>query len=357
MTSAATSIGPSHRTPTAPARLFQAAQLDPLREPLPHSIPMTYRAAFLLPFTIALISFAARHPQAQSPADIVLRPGRAATVAGAWTVVADATAADGVAVRHPNAGAAKLAQALAQPPNYFEQPFTAEANVPYRLWIRGKAQSDYWGNDSVFVQFTNSVDNSGAARYQVGTTSAFEVNLEDCSGCGLSGWGWQDNGWGVGVLGPEVVFATSGTQRIRVQTREDGFVIDQIVLSPQRYLTTAPGSLRNDTTIVPFPQGPAITLVRRPYLQQMSSTRVVITWATRESGVPSVRLSTASTVRTVTGAGRLVPASQSGLGFDYYHHEVAVSGLSAATSYTYDAAVGSAPVMSAGFRTAPATGT
>ena len=63
------------------------------------------------------------------------------------------------------------------------------------------------------------------------------MNLEDCSGCGLSGWGWQDNGWGVGVLGPEVVFASSGTQRIRVQTREDGFTIDQIVLSPQRYLT------------------------------------------------------------------------------------------------------------------------
>ena len=278
---------------------------------------------------------------------------------GGWTVIADPTAADGAAVRHPNASGAKLTQALAQPVNYFEQTFTAEANVPYHLWVRGKAQSDYWGNDSVFVQFTNSVDgSSGAARYQVGTTSAFEVNLEDCSGCGLSGWGWQDNGWGVGVLGPEVVFATSGTQRMRVQTREDGFSIDQIVLSPERYFTGAPGPLKNDATIVPYaPQGPVVTLVRRPYLQQMSSARVVITWATRESGVPSVRVSAASTARTVTGVSRLVPASRSGLGFDYYHHEVAVSGLSAATTYTYDAALGSAPVMSAEFRTAPAPGT
>ena len=162
--------------------------------------------------------------------------------------------------------------------------------------MRGKAQSDYWGNDSVFVQFSSSVDGSGAARYRIGTTSAYEVNLEDCSGCGLSGWGWQDNGWGVGVLGPEVVFASPGTQRIRVQTREDGFTIDQIVLSPQRYFTTAPGSLKNDTTIVPTgTQGSGVTLVRRPYLQQMSSTRVVVSWATRESGVPSVRVATAST--------------------------------------------------------------
>jgi hypothetical protein len=272
-------------------------------------------------------------------------------------MVTDATAADGVALRHPNAGAAKLAQALAQPANYFEQTFTAEANVAYRLWMRGKAQSNNWGNDSVFVQFSSSVDEDGDAMYRIGTPSAYEVNLEDCSGCGLSGWGWQDNGWGAGVLGPEVVFASPGTQRIRVQTREDGFTIDQIILSPQRYVATAPGSLKNDATIVPTGTGSNINLVRRPYLQKMSSTGVVITWATRESGVPGVRVATASTSRNVSGASRLVPSSRSGLGFDYYHHEVVVAGLSAATSYTYDAAVGSAAVMSAGFRTAPATGT
>jgi hypothetical protein len=77
------------------------------------------------------------------------------------------------------------------------------------------------------------------------------VNLEDCSGCGLSGWGWQDNGWGVGVLGPEIFFATSGTHTIRIQAREDGFSIDQIVLSPSRFISSAPGALKNDSTIVP----------------------------------------------------------------------------------------------------------
>jgi hypothetical protein len=38
---------------------------------------------------------------------------------------------------------------------------------------------------------------------------------------------------------------------IRVQVREDGFGIDQIVLSAATYFTSAPGSLKNDATILP----------------------------------------------------------------------------------------------------------
>ena len=77
------------------------------------------------------------------------------------------------------------------------------------------------------------------------------MNLEDCSDCGISGWKWQDNGYGAGVLGPVIRFSTTGTQTIRVQTREDGLSIDQIVLSPSTYLNDAPGALTNDTTILP----------------------------------------------------------------------------------------------------------
>ena len=58
-----------------------------------------------------------------------------------------------------------------------------------------------------------------------------KYNLEDCSGCGVSGWGWQDNGYGTGVLGPLIYFSDDGPQTIRMQTREDGLSIDQIVLS------------------------------------------------------------------------------------------------------------------------------
>lgn len=51
-------------------------------------------------------------------------------------------------------------------------------------------------------------------------------------------------------MGPTLYFQTTGTHRIRVQVREDGLSIDQIVLSPSSYLNTSPGTLMNDTTIL-----------------------------------------------------------------------------------------------------------
>jgi hypothetical protein len=90
--------------------------------------------------------------------------------------------------------------------------------------------------------------------FRIGTTSAAAVNLEECSGCGLSNWGWQDNGWGVGVFGPLIRFATSGTHTIRIQVKEDGFSIDQIVLSSSTFKNSSPGALKNDTKILPRSQ-------------------------------------------------------------------------------------------------------
>jgi endonuclease/exonuclease/phosphatase family metal-dependent hydrolase len=123
----------------------------------------------------------------------------------------------------------------------------------------------------VFVQFSGSVNSSGSAVYRTGTTNALEVNLEDCSGCGVSGWGWQDDGWGVGVLGPLVYFQTSGTQVIRVQTREDGMSIDQIVLSPANYLVAAPGALKNDGTILGYTEGSAQLVNQSPQVSISAS--------------------------------------------------------------------------------------
>ena len=170
---------------------------------------------------------------------------------GNYVVVSDATAAGGARLHNPDAGAAKLTNALASPGTYVELQFSAQAGVAYRLWIRGKAQDDNPFNDSIFVQFDDSVDDQGVPKSRIGTTSSEVINLEDCFACGLSGWGWQDNGWGVGVLGPLVYFANSGTHTLRIQVREDGLSIDQIVLSPQAYLNSAPGAVVNDTTILP----------------------------------------------------------------------------------------------------------
>jgi hypothetical protein len=66
----------------------------------------------------------------------------------------------------------------------------------------------------------------------------------------VSNWGWQDTAIGAGVLGPAVYFAQSGPQTIRIQVREDGLGIDQIVLSSFYYTSAAPGTVKNDTTML-----------------------------------------------------------------------------------------------------------
>jgi hypothetical protein len=201
--------------------------------------------ATILPLTSVVSS-----PTATTSTEIVLHANSATTVAGNWVAIADATAANGTALGTIDAGAAKVSTASASPVNYVEFTFQADAGKPYHLWMRGRAQKDSWANDSAFVQFSGSVDASGNAVARIGSTSAYVVNLEDDSNAGVSGWGWQDNGYGTGVMGANITFQTSGPQTIRIQTREDGFRFDQIVLSALTYLTSAPGPLKNDGTIL-----------------------------------------------------------------------------------------------------------
>ncbi|HUE83077.1 MAG TPA: endonuclease/exonuclease/phosphatase family protein [Pyrinomonadaceae bacterium] len=205
------------------------------------------------------------------PADTVIWASNIPStgIKGAWAKESNSSAAGQVLMRHPDKGAAKLTAALASPTNYFDVSFPAEAGKPYRIWIRGRADNNHWGNDSVFAQFSGSVNSLGTAVYRIGTTSATEINLEDCSGCGISGWGWQDNGWGIGVLGPAIYFQSTGTQTLRIQTREDGFAIDQIVISSYAYLVSSPGLLKNDTTILQSTLG---TTTNQPPTVSISAT-------------------------------------------------------------------------------------
>ena len=185
--------------------------------------------------------------------EIVLSPGFAEVIRGTWRSQPHESGGTINDLLQVDAGAAKINTALANPENYFELTFNAAAGRPYRLWIRGKGQNDYWANDSVHVQFSDSVDDRGGALYRIGTSSATSVNLEECGGCGLSGWGWEDNGWGArALLGPTIQFAVTGPHTIRIQQREDGFQIHQIVLSAERYLNASPGLPKNDTTTLAF---------------------------------------------------------------------------------------------------------
>jgi Bacterial Ig domain len=233
--------------------------------------------------------------------EIVLYAKNASVVAGTWQVVADPQAAGGARLWNPDAAVAKLTAALAAPANYFELTFNAEAGRAYRLWMRGRADNDAWANDSVYAQFRGSVTAAGAPVNQIGTTSATWVSIEDASGSGLSGWGWQDNGYGAGVLGPLVYFAVPGPQTIRVQQREDGISIDQIVLSPALYLTASPGLTKQDTLILPLtaggpppPPAPATEIV----LNADTATSIVGTWRL----IPDITAANGTAIGTVDAA-------------------------------------------------------
>lgn len=190
-------------------------------------------------------------PAMLPPSDIVLNAASATTINGAWRRIADVSAAGGARLWHPNAGAAKVVTAQPSPAHSFEVRFNARVGRPYRLWMRLAAESNHWANDSVFAQFSAAADARGAPSWQIGSSSALELNLEECGGCGAAGWGWQDTGYGAGVLGPVVYFTTDGPQTIRVQTREDGVSVDQIVLSEARFMQAPPGLNKHDATPLP----------------------------------------------------------------------------------------------------------
>jgi hypothetical protein len=124
--------------------------------------------------------------------------------------------------------------------------------VAHRLWLRLRGTADSKWNESVWVQLSDSVNASGSPVYRIGSGSGLLVNLENCSGCGIAGWGWQNRAYWLSDTG-ELRFAASGPHTIRIGVREDGVQLDQIVLSPSRYLSTPPGASKNDGVIVPKP--------------------------------------------------------------------------------------------------------
>jgi hypothetical protein len=131
----------------------------------------------------------------------------------------------------------------------------AVQGVPYHLWIRLRAEADHWDNDSISVQFSGSVDAAGNPIYRIGTTQSNFVSLEEGDGAGLEGWGWNDNHYG--DLAAPIYFNATGEHTLRIQQRQDGVLLDQIVLSAGTYYDTRPGILKNDTTIVPKTLGTA----------------------------------------------------------------------------------------------------
>jgi probable HAF family extracellular repeat protein len=183
-----------------------------------------------------------------APSDIVLY-ATDLMLHGAWSRVSDSSAAGGQKALTPDVGWSTTSAPLANPVDYFEATFDAPAATPYTLWLRLRATGDTKASESVWVQYSDARAN-GSSVFPIGSTSGLLVNLEPCSNCGVSGWGWKNGAYWLSQAST-VSFTATGRHTIRIQVREDGTQIDQIVLSPSRYLNTPPGPVRNDNTIVP----------------------------------------------------------------------------------------------------------
>ena len=189
------------------------------------------------------------------PLEIVVYPAElpASALHGSWTPAADSSAAGGAKLVTPDAGYASTTAPLAAPVHYFDVTFQAVAGVDYRVWLRMSAQANSKWNDSVWVQFSGVVDGAGASLYPIGTNKALDVNLASTpSASELNGWGWQNGAYWLNQV-TIVRFTTTGAQTLRVQVREDGVQLDQIVLSSGTYFSTAPGTKAGDTHIVAKP--------------------------------------------------------------------------------------------------------
>ena len=182
--------------------------------------------------------------------EVVAFPGVAFDIHGRWTRVDDATAAFRSRLYYPNLGGPKSVAPAAHPAEYVDVTFPADPTQTYKLWVRLKADGNNWGNDSIWLQFEDAIASDGKP-YAIGTASGLAINLEECSGCGIAGWGWEDDGWGApNRNGVTLRFREAGMKRLRIQVREDGVSIDQIVLSAVKYRTTRPGTAKNDTVIL-----------------------------------------------------------------------------------------------------------
>jgi hypothetical protein len=108
-----------------------------------------------------------------------------------------------------------------------------QAGVGYRCWIhmkvgapKGKSQANV-----LWVQFSDAVDGQNQEVLKPGTGSYLTAQ-----GPARLGWHWV----GCDGANSPIRFRTSGKVTVRLQAGMEGVGFDQLLLSPARFLTTAP---------------------------------------------------------------------------------------------------------------------
>ena len=108
-------------------------------------------------------------------------------------------------------------------------PFTAEAGVPYQFWFHMKAAKNQYTSDSVYVQFSDCHRREPAGDLSHRVDHGRVGDSRGQFGRGRCGMGMDRQL--IWLAGGADLFATPGPQTLRIQTREDGVSIDQIVIS------------------------------------------------------------------------------------------------------------------------------
>lgn len=96
-----------------------------------------------------------------------------------------------------------------------------------------------------------------------------------------------------------------------------------------------------------------LTVVRQPYLQQVTAYSAIIVWATRQSGPATARING----RTFNAVSTRFPTTRTRLAYDYYQHVATITGLRPSMSYPYELRVnGIVAASGSSVRTAPLNG-
>lgn len=113
--------------------------------------------------------------------DIILRAKniKDENIYGTWKKEKDNNACGGIKIVDKPDRGFKVQVPLSDPENYFDIGFHAEKLTRYHLWLRMKANRNKISSDSIYVQFSDGVDESGNEIYRISKPliSATKINI------------------------------------------------------------------------------------------------------------------------------------------------------------------------------------